>query len=359
MFTPKFTISPILAQKLVKIERLANELRYFKIQPNVLAGLRETAKIHTVHYSTFIEGNRLTMAEVQTVLHKSEHSVGQERDEGEVRGYYFALNQVADWVEADLDITENRIQRLHALVMAEGRLSNVPTPYREVQNVIRNARTNSITYMPPEAADVADLMSDLCHWLVGDTPAELPVPIVAGLLHYQFVTIHPYLDGNGRTARLLTTWQMHKSGYDLGGIYSLEEHYAKNLVVYYASLSLGPSHNYYFGREHADLTPWLEYFVDGTLKSFSAVSKQVKQITQPSAAIPVPSKIYLDLRKRTVLEHFPENGLIKSKDLENLFGIGSRAARNLAQKWSEEGFFTIENPSRKGRLYRIIYVGRD
>ena len=357
MFTPNFTISPTLVQKLMKIERLANDLRHFEIQPNVLTGLRETARIHTIHYSTFIEGNRLTMAEVQTVLHDDEHPAGKARDEGEVRGYFVALNQVADWVEADLDITEERIQRLHALVMAEGRQSNAKTPYREVQNVIRNAETKSITYMPPEAVDVPDLMADLCQWLSGDEVAELPIPVVAGLLHYQFVTIHPYLDGNGRTARLLTTWQMHKGGYDLGGIYSLEEHYAKNLAAYYASLSLGPSHNYYFGRGETDLTPWLEYFVDGAFKSFSAVAKQVKQLPQPSTTKSISARIYLDPRKRKVLEHFPEDGLIKTKDLENLFDIGDRAARNLAQKWVREGFLAVEDPSRKGRLYRIIYAG--
>ncbi len=357
MFAPKFNISHAIAQKLVRIERLASDLRHLQIQPNVLAGLRETARIHTIHYSTFIEGNRLTMAEVQTVLYEDEHPTGKTRDEGEVRGYYIALNQVADWVEADLDITEDRIQRLHALVMAEGRQSIAKTPYREVQNVIRNAKTKSITYMPPEAMDVPGLMTDLCQWLVADETTELPIPIVAGLLHYQFVTIHPYLDGNGRTARLLTTWLMHKEGYDLGGIYSLEEHYAKNLSAYYASLSLGPSHNYYFGRNEADLTPWLEYFIDGAFKSFSAIAKHAKQFPQLETDKPLSTRIYLDLRKRKILEQFPEDGLIKTKDLENLFGIGGRAARNLAQKWLEEGFLTVEDPSRKGRLYRIVYAG--
>ena len=354
MFAPKFTISPILAQKLVQIERLATELRYAAITPSVLAGLKETAQIHTVHYSTFIEGNRLTMAEVQTLLHDGQAPAGRERDEGEVRGYYVGLNQVAAWVNEAQDITEPRLKRLHALVMAEGRQTNKRTPYRAVQNVIRNAGSGEITYLPPEAQDVPVLMTELVAWLNDEDTQTLPGPVVAGLLHYQYVTIHPYLDGNGRTARLLTSWQMHRSGYDLGGIYSLEEHYAKNLAAYYASLALGPSHNYYFGRHEADLTPWLEYFVDGVLKSFSAVAEQTRTATSDQSPNVAPD-IYLDQRKRKVIENFANRSLIKSRDLAEIFDLSERAARNLAQKWVGEGFLTVENPAKKSRLYRIQY----
>jgi hypothetical protein len=110
--------------------------------------------------------------------------------------------------------------------------------------------------MPPEARDVPGLMKDLARWINHTLAAkELPVPVVAALAHYQFATIHSYLDGNGRTARLLTNLILHRSGYGLGGIYSLEEHYAANLDDYYAGLAVGKSHNYLFrprrSRRHA------------------------------------------------------------------------------------------------------------
>jgi Fic family protein len=354
MFEPKFIISPSLAQKLIKIERLAADLQHLELKPTILAGLRETAKIHTIHYSTFIEGNRLTVAEVQTVINDGIHPTGRERDEGEVRGYHLALNQLLDWVDAERTITEGRVQRLHANVMADGKQANKPSPYREVQNVVRDAETRAIIYLPPEAPDVSMLMAELCEWLMSEEALELPAPIVAGLLHYQFVTIHPYIDGNGRTARLLTTWLMHRTGYGLGGIYSLEEHYVKNLGAYYAALSLGPSHNYYMGRVQADLTPWLEYFIDGVLKSFSAVAKHLEGNDLGSKATLISSRNYLDQRKRQFLELFNAGELIKARDLEEQFNIGSRAARDLAKKWVEEEFLEIINPSKKGRLYRVV-----
>ncbi|MFD8102637.1 Fic family protein [Nocardia fluminea] len=82
--------------------------------------------------------------------------------------------------------------------------------------------------------------------------------------YYQYATIHPYYDGNGWTARLLTTLVLHRAGYGLTGISSLDEHYARNLSDYYAELTVGPSHNYYFGRTEADLTGFLDFCWEGT-----------------------------------------------------------------------------------------------
>ena len=110
--------------------------------------------------------------------------------------------------------------------MAEGRRNAKPTPYRDGQNVIRDSRSRAIVYMPPEAKDVGGLMKELLEWNRLPLASTLPCPIRAGIAHYQFATIHPYYDGNGRTARLLTTLILHLGGYDLKGLYSIEEYYA-------------------------------------------------------------------------------------------------------------------------------------
>ena len=94
--------------------------------------------------------------------------------------------------------------------------------------------------MPPEAKDVPRLMADMVAWIKDSNAQGLPCPIRAGIAHYQFATIHPYYDGNGRTARLLTTLILHLGGYDLKGLYSLEEYYARNLGAYYEALDRRP-----------------------------------------------------------------------------------------------------------------------
>lgn len=120
--------------------------------------------------------------------------------------------------------------------------------------------------MPLEAKDVQELMKEFIDWI--NEPNEIPIPIKAAIAHCQFVTIHPYFNGNGRTARLLTTLILHKNGYDLKGIYSLEEYYAKDLQGYYDAITIGNSHNYYMGRAEADITKWIEYFINGMSVAF-------------------------------------------------------------------------------------------
>ena len=104
--------------------------------------------------------------------------------------------------------------------MSDGRTLIKPTSYRDGQNVIKDSGTGTIVYMPPEAKDVPGLMRNLVSWIKENE--EIPCPIVAGIAHYQFATIHPYYDDNGRTSRLLTTLILHLGGYDLKGLYSLE-----------------------------------------------------------------------------------------------------------------------------------------
>jgi Fic family protein len=94
--------------------------------------------------------------------------------------------------------------------MSNGKENVRPTLYRDGQNVIRDGRTKAIIYMPPEAKDVKNLMAGMVDWVNKNT--ELACPIIAGVAHYQFATIHPYYDGNGRTARLLTTLILHLGG---------------------------------------------------------------------------------------------------------------------------------------------------
>ncbi|MBN1815228.1 MAG: Fic family protein [Anaerolineae bacterium] len=159
---------------------------------------------------------------------------GRERDVREVQNYYRALQQVEEWAEQQTPITEQLIRRLHADIFKDPRAK--PTPYRDGQNVIRDATTGAIVYMPPETGDVPGLMQNLVAWIVQAEREQVPAPVIAGLVHYQFVTIHPFYDGNGRTARALATLILYRHGYNLGRFYSLEEVYVQDLAAYYDTL---------------------------------------------------------------------------------------------------------------------------
>ena len=337
----------------MRIEAARQAVQDLPITPAVLATLRETARLYSTHYSTMIEGNRLTQEQVSSVVGEREHFPGRERDEREVLGYYAALEKAEQIAASGAPVSETHIQTLHGLVMADGRKKAKPTPYRDGQNVIRDSRTRGIVYMPPEAKDVPPLMKALVAWLSTSQLNSLPCPIQAGIAHYQFATVHPYYDGNGRTARLLTTLILHLGGYDLKGLYSLEEYYAQNLGAYYQALTVGPSHNYYEGRAKADITAWVEYFCDGVATSFENARRRAKEAAGTGALDLSGALRRLDPRQRRALELFRTSTVITSRDVETLFGISQRASRNLLSNWVENGFVVVADPARKTRKYTL------
>ncbi len=353
LFDPKFSITPKMANALMRIEAAKTAVQHLPITPRVLATLRETARRQSTHYSTMIEGNRLTREQVSKVLEKHEHFPGRERDAKEVLGYYAALEQAEQLASAGKPVTEQQIQLLHALVMAGGTTKVKPTPYRDGQNVIRDSRDHRIVYLPPEAKDVPGLMKSLMQWLAAAESQGLPCPIRAGIAHYQFATIHPYYDGNGRTARLLTTQIMHRGGYDLKGLYSLEEYYARNLGAYYEALTIGPSHNYYMGRAESDITPWVDYFCAGVAESFEAVKKRAQEAAGTGAKDYSPLLRQLYPRQRRALELFRQSATVTSRDVEKLFLVSQRSARNLLRDWVEDGFVVITDAAKKSRKYAL------
>lgn len=336
---------------LLRIERIKEKVLFMPVTVSVLASLRETARLFTTHYSTMIEGNKLGVDEIIQVIQNQSHFPGRERDEHEVKGYYAALTKLEQWVAAQTKLSEKIIQTLHAFVISEGNKKIVPTLYRDGQNVIRDGISRSIVYLPPEAKDVSALMKALVEWI--NNRNDLPCPVIAAIAHYQFATIHPYYDGNGRTARLLTTYILHAGGYDLKGIFSLEEYYARNLGAYYQAITVGPSHNYYLGRAEADITGWIEYFIEGMAVAFENVLKRMEEASGKGVSDQSHLLKTLDPRQRKVLELFQNHEVITSKQIAEFFGFKQRSGALLCASWAEKGFLIIIDASNKGRKYRL------
>jgi len=350
-FDPEFGITPAVANALVRIEAVKQNIKGLPLTPIVIEKLRETARLQTVHYSTKIEGNLLTKEQVVEVVKENKSFVGRERDEKEIKGCYAALDAMEKYVARGEPVTERVIQTLHALLMSGGRTKVKPTPYRDGQNVIREGATGAIVYMPPEAKDVPALMKSLVFWI--KKSADLPCPIIAAIAHYQFATIHPYYDGNGRTARLLTTVILHLCGYDLQGIYSLDQYYADDLPAYYQALSVGPSHNYYMGRAESDITQWIEYFCEGMAQAFENVHAVAQKYANKDKVNIYKIIRTLDTKQRKVIELFRSFDVITSAQVGEILGFKQRTARQLCKKWVDSGFVVIVDPSKKGRKYAL------
>jgi cell filamentation protein, protein adenylyltransferase len=348
---PRYTLTPAVARHLMEIEAARTVVEQTPLPAAVESELRRQARVRSTHYSTRIEGNRLTLAEAERVVEGRRVELhGRERDAGEVRSYWKALLRVEEWAARGDELTEELIRRLHALV--EGRQR--PTPYRDGQNAIRASESGALVYLPPEAKDVPGLMTDLVEWIRGAEKDRLPPPLIAGLAHYQFVTIHPYYDGNGRTARLLATFLLHRDGYGLHGLYALEERHARDLAAYYRSLTTHPHHNYYEGRERADLTAWVEYFLSTLATVFTEAQEvAIRHARGEHGIIEAAALRRLDPRARIVLALFTHQDRITAAEVARTLGLSSRTARLLLTKWIEDGWLVVADPSRRGRAYEL------
>lgn len=238
------------------------------------------AKLKATRYSTGIEGNQLDMEAVRSVIQKPRERQGTDAEQ-EVSNYWNALTFLSRAKNMKIPISESFIQRLHAIIEVRraGRRQKYssyrgPTP-AGVLFAVRDSATGAIDYIPPEASDVPGLMSDFAGWLTSDRANDLPVPVRAGISAYQLLNIHPFPDGNGRTARALATYILSTGGYDVKGFYSLEEFYWHDLTRYYSNLQMGLPPLYYEGRANPhDLAPWIGYFIETMALAFKLVSEK-------------------------------------------------------------------------------------
>jgi Fic family protein len=359
---PVYTITPRIAQALMEIEAARAVIDVTRLPQAVAAQLRQKARIRSSHYSTAIEGNRLTLAEAGVILEEKKAKIrGRERDVEEVRYCWEALVKVDDMASGGADFNEHLIKKLHGILIRGKRAQ--PTPWRDEQNVIRDSLSGRIIYLPPEARDVPELMKDMVQWVQEALSEKVPVPLIAALVHYQFVTIHPYYDGNGRTARLLATFILQRHGYGLQGLLSMEEHHARDLNRYYVELAVQAHHNYYEGRAGVALTPWLDYFTSLLSRVFREARDEAL-INAEKKALPEPDELLcLDRRARTVLSLFSRKVEITTQDMAGALGLSPRMVRDLAKKWVKGGWLVMARPANRTRAYSLSaayrqFVGR-
>jgi Fic family protein len=347
----KFQFSPEIVRYIQIIERVNETIHYTVIPPVQAEILRMQAQIRSTHYSTRIEGNRLTLKETEQVVRQGKKFPGKERDVKEVEQYYQAIDVMESLVAANEPISEGQIQKIHS-ILYYGKKAKA-TSYRDGQNVIRELG-GGIVYLPPEAKDVPQLMQELVSW-IKSSEKEMPIPVIAGIAHYAFETIHPFYDGNGRTGRMLSTWILYKGGYDLGRFYSLEEFYANDLNGYYSALKTHPHENYYFGRHEADMTPWLTYFLKGMSIVFESVAERVREDISKNDTNDETIALLrtLDHRARRVLSLFHTQEYIQSSEVASILGVSIRQARNLLSDWIAQEWLDIEDNSNRGRKYRL------
>lgn len=227
----KDLLSPDLSQE---IKNLLEEIEEFRQQPLdkiALEKLREHFRTHHIYHSSGIEGNRLTLQETSLVLKEGIDITGKPlKDSIEVKNLGIAFDFLYELVQQDVEITENYLKQLHSLIIGDDP-SLSPRNYRNIGVIITGSE-----HKPPEPFEVPIKMRDLFDWIKA-SKEENPI-IVAAVAHHEMVKIHPFKDGNGRTARLLLNLILLKSGFPICNIKRNER------PDYYNALSLADEGEY-------------------------------------------------------------------------------------------------------------------
>lgn len=343
MFTPKYSITDTIARKLMDIQRASAIVDLLPLPASILDLLKKESMEQTVILSTKMEGNTLDEATKRKVLYKTSN----DNEEQEIYNLMKALEYLDEAEKRQLPVTEEFIKKLHSIIrISHGRRPRV-SEYREEQNQV-GSRNASGFYLPPEWQDVPLLIEDLVAWINSPETYTVPVPIKAGIFMWQFLTIHPYMDGNGRTSRMITTYLLRRGGYGLKGLFVLENFYDRNLAEYYRRLQLGLHHNYYFGRNEADLTPWLEFFIDGLAEVFQEAAAIVSEKSAQMTKIEPDLIRKLDPGQRMVFAQltFKQDALTTS-ELGNLLNLSERSIRDKVSHWREDGFIEPRDQGAK------------
>jgi len=311
MFQPNYRITHKILKDIAHIEAAKEIIENSPLIPSYERKFKDEALIRAVHYSTHIEGNPLNFSDAKKVLEgKAEDLVARERDINDIINYRNVLKYIENIQKAPID--EKTILTIHKVVMDKILTSEKSGKFRLEKVAVRNSKTKEISFTPPKAEEVGKLVQDFILWLSSQEAKETFPVLKAGISHYELARIHPFVDGNGRTARALTTLILYREGYDIKNFFCLDEYYDRNLQNYYQALqSVKPPDN--------DLTGWLEYFSFGLLDEFSKIKEKVLKISRDVKIKKNIGQVVLNERQERIVEFISDYGKIQNQDWHNLF----------------------------------------
>ena len=307
-FNPRFNITNPITQALTRIERARGFLEAAKLSEEWIRRMERRALVLEAHHTTHIEGTRLTLEQSERLLAGEAVPEADPDDVRELLNYRDAFEFVSDHLTGGGPITEGLIREIHKRLVAGGRGgSAAPGEYRRVQNYVINSATGAVVYTPPPAHDVPILMQELVTWLNEEHKVH-PV-LVSGLAQFQLVHIHPFLDGNGRTSRLLSTLCLYRAGYDFKRLFTISEFYDRDRSVFYRAIQ--------GVRERGmDLTGWLEFFVEGLATQLDEVKVRGERAIRGDV---IARQHRLSERQASALSYLLEHGRMSIQGYEALW----------------------------------------
>jgi len=327
MFVPSFTITHNLLTYISKIEAAKSLIDTAALVPAWEAKFRDDAMTRTVHFGTKIEGNDLTQAQAEQIVRLStvvdskavaEQAgiIARERDIQEVINYRNVIKWIDQWeqfVSKPIALSEDILKTLHSLTMQRLLDPEYIGSYRDKQVVVRSAADGAVAFRPPVSVEIPYLVEEFFAWLNSPETTQVHPIFRAAITHYQIVYIHPFIEGNGRTARALANLVLYSSGYDFKRFFSLEKYFDDDVERYYQALLSVQQ------QQQHDMTYWLEYFCYGLAIEIEKVKHQVLKLSKDlKMQKDLGQQVALSERQIVILELLRNQKEITSYDAQSV-----------------------------------------
>lgn len=325
--------TPEASELLMRISEALGAIRGARVLPAVADQLRVSAKAGTVHYSTLIEGNELSIVEAERATRGQ--LAATTRPKIELVNYVSALDLIDERLEAGtLRLTPDFLKELHGVATRGLGREEDPhfKPHHEGQwrdgiALVVDGITNTVVHEGPPRNEVPGRIQGMFDWLDAKIAAKAePAFVLAGVLHYAITEVHPFADGNGRAARLFQTALLMKSNVLPGRMFSFERYYAQDRPAYYAALRSVRGNTF-------NMETWLTYFLRGLAEEYERVAAAVADL---SALVTPPGKgpLRLSPSQERALTALRIEGRreFSRRDYESAAGVGrSSAGKDLRQ----------------------------
>jgi Fic family protein len=341
-FSPVFTYSHAMVGRLAAIAAAREVILHARLVPKWEISIRREQLVRAAHASTAIEGNPLSLEEVSR-LAEGREVMAARRAKAEVLNYLFVLEHI-DRYQQKGAVTREHLLALHRDITRDT-LDEPATEgaFRKVKVVVGNRVTKEVVYIPPPVKEVVPQVDALLGWLDSAESRGLHPVIAAGIAHYELVRIHPFVDGNGRTARALATLVLAVRGFDIKRFFTLDDFYDSDRPAYYRVLKEE-------NGVYPDLTAWLEYFLAGVEISLGRVKERVLLLSSDEHRKEKGGQVALSERQMKIVEFVHANGSVKTSDLVTRFHISRQAALKELSQMVKAGLLERQG-IRRGAIY--------
>jgi Fic family protein len=336
-----------LRQSLSKIEQRRWLFDNMPLDPTHAEWLRRRAWVRTVHGTTRIEGNTLSDIEVEALLTDAAAGRVSDREAREIIGTRKALELVDELVgRSNVAIDPQVMREIHRRVLWGQSPLLTPGEYRRGENRVVDADGSTIFTTPP-SGDVPSLMDELGKWLTNQS-GSLDAPTAAALAHLEFVAIHPFNYGNGRTARAISRLILARHGYAFDGLVSLDAQLDLDRAAYFAAIRAAVGRSYAPGYV---ATPFVRFFVDSLVQSADHVLERVRglglvmiAIRRAIASGSLPAPMIEGLAYAWINRHLRAGGYIRAT------GRSPQNTTRDLQRAVDDGWLAAAG-ERKARIY--------